>query len=278
MLDVAHRAGVEITATCGKRGRCRSCRCKIVEGTLPPPTVADNVQLGHEEVRERFRLACQTKLVDDTVISPAPPKTESGYQILGGQGETTAMALDSGVLKRQIKVSAAAESEHHQTSDLDRNIQRARRCACLPRRAARARSRPAGEVPQGEGRADRHPVSRAAGRYRKRRHHGQGLWHGLRYRHHVDRRLAAGSGNRRGVGGRRHGQPAGALRRRFDVADRLCAVQSEKSGATAGQGPQCPERVGQSRPPKRPISRRSRSTRSLSSATPACTISCSASM
>ncbi|MDH3580624.1 MAG: 2Fe-2S iron-sulfur cluster-binding protein, partial [Hyphomicrobiales bacterium] len=118
MLDVAHRAGVEITATCGKRGRCRSCRCKVVEGTLPPPSVADNVQLGHEEVRERFRLACQTNLVDDTVISPAPPKTESGYQILGGQGETTAMALDSGVLKRQIKVSAP-ESEHHQTSDLE---------------------------------------------------------------------------------------------------------------------------------------------------------------
>ena len=93
LLDAAHRAGVEIVATCGKRGRCRSCRCKVVEGTLPPPTVADNVQLGHEEVRERFRLACQTRLVDDTAIRPMPPRSEAGHQLLGGGAQTTAMAL-----------------------------------------------------------------------------------------------------------------------------------------------------------------------------------------
>ena len=27
ILDAAHRANVDITATCGARGRCRSCRC-----------------------------------------------------------------------------------------------------------------------------------------------------------------------------------------------------------------------------------------------------------
>ena len=118
LLDTAHRAGVEITATCGKRGRCRSCRCKVVSGTLPPPSVADNVQLGHEEVRERFRLACQTRLIDDTVIRPMPPKSEAGHQLLGGQAETTAMALDSGVQKLAITVEPP-KSEHHQTSDIE---------------------------------------------------------------------------------------------------------------------------------------------------------------
>ncbi|MGI9464591.1 MAG: 2Fe-2S iron-sulfur cluster-binding protein, partial [Aestuariivirgaceae bacterium] len=48
VLDAAHKANVDITATCGARGRCRSCRCKIVDGTLPPPSVADNVMLGHD--------------------------------------------------------------------------------------------------------------------------------------------------------------------------------------------------------------------------------------
>lgn len=118
LLDAAHRAGIEITATCGKRGRCRSCRCKVVSGTLPPPSVADNVQLGHEEVRERFRLACQTRLIDDTVIRPMPPKSEAGHQLLGGAAETTAMALDSGVERVEVRVEPP-KSEHHQTSDIE---------------------------------------------------------------------------------------------------------------------------------------------------------------
>jgi uncharacterized 2Fe-2S/4Fe-4S cluster protein (DUF4445 family) len=118
MLDAAHRAGVEITATCGKRGRCRSCRCKVLDGTLPPPSVADNVQLGHEEVRERFRLACQTRLIDDTEIRPVPPKSEAGHQLLGGQAQTTAMSLDSGVAKLAI-TATPPKSEHHQTSDIE---------------------------------------------------------------------------------------------------------------------------------------------------------------
>ncbi len=121
MLEAAHRAGAEITATCGKRGRCRSCRCKVVEGTLPPPSVADTVQLGHEEVRERFRLACQTRLVDETVIRPMPPKSEAGHQLLGGSAQTTAMALDSGVRKIAVRVTAP-RSEHHQTSDIEEVI------------------------------------------------------------------------------------------------------------------------------------------------------------
>ena len=118
LLEAAHRCGVDITATCGMRGRCRSCRCKIVEGAVPPPTVADTVQLGHEEIRERFRLACQTRMVADTVIKPMPPKSESGHQLLGGQVETASLDLVSGVEKIAITANAPV-SEHHQTSDIE---------------------------------------------------------------------------------------------------------------------------------------------------------------
>ncbi len=118
ILDAAHSGGIEIDATCGGRGRCRSCRCKMISGSLPPPSMADTIQLGTEEVHERFRLACQTKLIDDTVICPMPPKSESGHQILAGKGSTTAMAIDSGVVKLPISV-AIPTSEHHQSSDLE---------------------------------------------------------------------------------------------------------------------------------------------------------------
>jgi uncharacterized 2Fe-2S/4Fe-4S cluster protein (DUF4445 family) len=118
ILEAAHRAGIDITATCGARGRCRSCRCKIIEGTPPPPSVADTVQLGHEEVREGFRLACQTRLTTDAVVAPMPPRAESGHQLLGGSGQTAGMTLQSGVEKIHIHVQPP-KSEHHQSSDLE---------------------------------------------------------------------------------------------------------------------------------------------------------------
>jgi ferredoxin len=38
VLDAALEAGIDITATCGRRGRCRSCRVKAIAGEIAPPT------------------------------------------------------------------------------------------------------------------------------------------------------------------------------------------------------------------------------------------------
>ncbi len=86
---------------------------------MPPPTVQDTVQLGMDAVRDGFRLACQTKLVEDCVVMPMPVRSEAGHQILGS-GKSAAdddrFVLDSGVEKRVITAKAPV-SEHHQTSD-----------------------------------------------------------------------------------------------------------------------------------------------------------------
>jgi uncharacterized 2Fe-2S/4Fe-4S cluster protein (DUF4445 family) len=120
LLDAAHDANVEITATCGRRGRCRSCRVKVLSGDLPPPTLQDTVQLGHEAVHERFRLSCQTEVVGDVTVMAAPPKTEAGHQILGGGavGSRTAVAIDSGI-RRHVITAEAPMDENHQTSDVE---------------------------------------------------------------------------------------------------------------------------------------------------------------
>jgi uncharacterized 2Fe-2S/4Fe-4S cluster protein (DUF4445 family) len=121
LLDAAHAAGVAMEATCGARGRCRSCRVKIVSGAVPPATIQDTVQLGHDEVRENFRLACQTKIIEDCVAMALPPKSESGHQILSSDVsalETHGLVLQSGVEKHLVKATAPA-SEHNQTADWD---------------------------------------------------------------------------------------------------------------------------------------------------------------
>jgi ferredoxin len=136
LLDAARAAHVDMEATCGARGRCRSCRVKVLAGEIPPATVQDTLQLGFDEVHERFRLACQTRLIDDCTVRAMPPKTESGHQILAGDVDVSdaRLTLDSGVVKQLIKAKAPV-SEHHQTSDSAEIL------ACLPKqRRRRSRS------------------------------------------------------------------------------------------------------------------------------------------
>src|SRR5216117_4437427 len=114
ILKAAHEGGVDITATCGGRGRCTSCRVKFVAGTIPPPTIMDEIQLGDDQVREGYRLACQCLPSEAVTVQVAPPLEERAFQILGagpgvvGLGRVT---LDSGIRKQIVKVSLPRE-EH----------------------------------------------------------------------------------------------------------------------------------------------------------------------
>lgn len=121
ILEAAHKAGIDIEATCGARGRCRSCRVKVLAGELSPPTVQDTLQLGHDEVREHFRLGCQTRLVADCTVMPMPPKAELGHQILASgtiPADDARFTLDSGVRKHLVNARPPT-GEHHQTSDVE---------------------------------------------------------------------------------------------------------------------------------------------------------------
>ena len=121
LLRVAHAHGIDVTATCGGRGRCTSCRVKFVAGTVPPPTINDQLQLGDDLVREGYRLSCQAVAAEAVTLRIAPPLDESAFQILGAARDPGALArvsLDSGIRKRCVRVELPRE-ERHQTSDLE---------------------------------------------------------------------------------------------------------------------------------------------------------------
>src|SRR5437763_5077750 len=121
ILKAAQAGSVDITATCGGRGRCTSCRVKFVAGAVPPPTIMDEVQLGPDLVREGYRLSCQCVPCDPVTVQVAPPLEELSFQILGagaGPNALSRVALDSGIQKQLVKVALPRE-EHHQTSDLE---------------------------------------------------------------------------------------------------------------------------------------------------------------
>jgi len=120
ILKAAHDGGVDVTATCGGRGRCTSCRVKFVHGTIPPPTIMDEIQLGDDLVREGYRLSCQCAVTEPITVLLAPPLEEQAFQILGaGPGVGgLGVRIDAGIAKELVKVSLPRE-EHHQTSDLE---------------------------------------------------------------------------------------------------------------------------------------------------------------
>jgi uncharacterized 2Fe-2S/4Fe-4S cluster protein (DUF4445 family) len=118
ILKAAHEGGVDITATCGGRGRCTSCRVKFVAGTIPPPTIMDEIQLGDDLVREGYRLSCQCAVTEPITVQVAPPIDEQAFQILGAGVGALGVRIDAGIAKELVKVSLPRE-EHHQTSDLE---------------------------------------------------------------------------------------------------------------------------------------------------------------
>ena len=119
ILRAAHAAGLDVTATCGGRGRCTSCRVKFVAGAVPPPTIGDELQLGDQQVREGYRLACQCTPTEAVTVQLAPPLEEAAFQILGaGAGVAGRVVIGAGVDKQLVKVALPRE-EHHQTSGVE---------------------------------------------------------------------------------------------------------------------------------------------------------------
>jgi uncharacterized 2Fe-2S/4Fe-4S cluster protein (DUF4445 family) len=121
LLRAAHAQGVDITATCGGRGRCTSCRVKVVEGVAPPGTINDQLQLGDDLVREGYRLSCQLSPTEPLAVQLAPPLDERAFQILGVERDALTRAsvpMEAGITKRVVRVELP-QDEHHQTSDLE---------------------------------------------------------------------------------------------------------------------------------------------------------------
>jgi uncharacterized 2Fe-2S/4Fe-4S cluster protein (DUF4445 family) len=107
LLDLAHAAGVEITAVCGGKGRCTSCRVKWLEGSASAPAAAERELLGEDEIREGFRLSCQLMPPPSGLAEVAPRISESGFQILT-EDQIEAAAIDPAVRRATDRVEASS--------------------------------------------------------------------------------------------------------------------------------------------------------------------------
>ena len=81
LIDAARRMGAPIGAGCtAGKGECPSCVVSVKAGAnlLSPPSMAEEKQLGVEQLDQALRLACQVKLEnhgDVVVMSAVQPQT-----------------------------------------------------------------------------------------------------------------------------------------------------------------------------------------------------------
>jgi uncharacterized 2Fe-2S/4Fe-4S cluster protein (DUF4445 family) len=67
LLDALDKAGINIDTPCGGMGICGDCKVLIKKG-ISVATLMEKNLLTEEEIKRGFRLACQTKLLQDTII------------------------------------------------------------------------------------------------------------------------------------------------------------------------------------------------------------------
>jgi uncharacterized 2Fe-2S/4Fe-4S cluster protein (DUF4445 family) len=80
LIDVAARAGIDISNLCGGQGVCGRCRVRIKRGKL---NLTGKVigKLSSKEIEQGFTLACQSELLEDDVEAWIPPESRTDVQI-----------------------------------------------------------------------------------------------------------------------------------------------------------------------------------------------------
>ncbi|MGE0284022.1 MAG: adenylate/guanylate cyclase domain-containing protein [Rhizobiaceae bacterium] len=80
VLEASRLAGIPHHAVCGGRGRCSTCRVRVLEGfsKLPPPEAPEQATLARIHAEPDVRLACQLRPMDDLSVIPLLSAGTSG--------------------------------------------------------------------------------------------------------------------------------------------------------------------------------------------------------
>jgi uncharacterized 2Fe-2S/4Fe-4S cluster protein (DUF4445 family) len=114
LFSAAHWIGLPIDSTCGGRGTCGKCKVQIVEGAAAL-TAADSKQLEAREIEAGWRLSCQARVYEDTVVTvPQLLRTPKAATM----GVNRLVILDPNV--RKVYVELAEPTLEDQRSDVER--------------------------------------------------------------------------------------------------------------------------------------------------------------
>ncbi len=88
LLEISNLGNIPHASVCGGRGRCSTCRVKVLEGAdgLTPPSDREIAVLNRVGAAEGTRLACQLKPTVDLAVIPLLPSKSTPQQAFGQPG------------------------------------------------------------------------------------------------------------------------------------------------------------------------------------------------
>ena len=110
LLDCAHQSGVDIVSICGGHGRGNCCKVRVLKGAVSEPTANELKVFSPQELKEGWRLACQTCPRGDLELL-VPPGSMTTMQRLQVEGFEIAVAPDSPVHSYDICLPAPSMSD-----------------------------------------------------------------------------------------------------------------------------------------------------------------------
>ncbi len=120
LLDCAHQYAIGISAICGGKGNCHSCKVKVLSGTVSKPTPSELEVFLPQELADGWRLACQTYPTSDCKLD-VPLESMTTPQRTQVEGIEIAVPLEPAV--RAYQVELAIPSVSSLQADADRLLE-----------------------------------------------------------------------------------------------------------------------------------------------------------
>jgi uncharacterized 2Fe-2S/4Fe-4S cluster protein (DUF4445 family) len=116
LLACAHRLGIGIVSLCGGKGNCQSCKVQLVEGSFSKPTAQEIKTYSLQEIKEGWRLACQTYPTSDGKVG-IPSSSLTTTQRVQTEGQEIAVKPEPLVSAYQLKLKTPSLKDAQADAD-----------------------------------------------------------------------------------------------------------------------------------------------------------------
>jgi len=120
LLICARQLGVGIISLCGDKGKCHSCRVQVLTGNVSPPTPNELEVFSSQELKDGWRLACQTYPNSDCKVS-VPAESVTTPQRIQVEGLEIKARPEPLVRAYQLQLTTPSLSQPQ--ADADRLLQ-----------------------------------------------------------------------------------------------------------------------------------------------------------
>ena len=110
LLQAAQDLEIDLVSLCGGLGTCHRCKLQVLTGLVSPPTENEKSTLLPQEIKDGYRLACQTYPLGDCKVY-VPPESLTALQRTQVEGLDITVDLNPPVHSYEVKLPSPSLSD-----------------------------------------------------------------------------------------------------------------------------------------------------------------------